>query len=216
MFPWDCVFPTATQALVKLQAVPSVNIPLWEALGWGMRSEPGPRTQGDSGLAPKSFAIRQMPSLSSYSFRDTEINSVFQIAGQDAAGSPNSCVLLEGDVHITLAQLVPVLWRQQRQPTHQSATQCNCRENLNEGLPVFPLGEFSWKNHFGVKSLEVKSAETKNACGGNSPCLQHVSTGEQVKTNSSLNQSFAVVDTASGYIAQVSLKLLLPQLQPVM
>lgn len=37
------------------------------------------------------------------------------------------------------------------------------------------------------------------------------STGEQIKTNSSLNQPFAVVDdTDSGYIAKVSLKLLLP------
>ena len=42
------------------------------------------------------------------------------------------------------------------------------------------------------------------------------STGEQIKTTSSLNQPFASVDIDSGYIAKVSLKLLLPQLQPVL
>lgn len=65
-----------------------------------MRSEPGSRTQGDPGLALKSFAVGQMPSLLSYIFRDFGVTSAchrpfHRGAGQGASGSPNSCVLQE-------------------------------------------------------------------------------------------------------------------------
>lgn len=137
MFPWDRVFPTAMQAPGKPQAVPSVNIPLWEAVGWGMRSEPGPRTQGDSGLALKSFAVGQMPSLPSYIFRDTEINSVFhKVLGKmlQAAPTPVSC--RKGTSTPPLLSF-PVLWRQQRQPhTSQPHNATVGRTSIRDSRPL--------------------------------------------------------------------------------
>lgn len=157
MFPWDCVFPTATQAPGQPCEVLSVNIPLWEAVGDEVRA----RTQnsGRSRLGSKKLCCWTNAFPAQLRLQRHWVNSVclrafHRGAGQDAAGSPSSCVLQEGGSHTTLAQLA--LWRQLRQTTHQSATQCNCREDLNKGLPTPPLGELNWRNHFGQSVCSLK------------------------------------------------------------
>lgn len=109
-----------------------------------LRSEPGPRTQWDPGSAPKSLCCwtNAFPAWLCF-YQDTNVAGVCLRTfhrGAEKRCCRQSRTLCPAPrqgltaIHTTFAQLVPMLWRQQRQPSQQSATQC--QEDLHQGSPI--------------------------------------------------------------------------------